>query len=115
MQKGELTWDFNIRPSAVGRLYGLRLKFKQNHFPEVFVVNPDLNLLAKGRQLPHVYSNSPVRLCLHYPQYREWIPTQSIVVTIVPWAYLWLAYFEDWLISDEWKGGGKHPGENHVS
>jgi hypothetical protein len=29
--------------------------------------------------------------------------------TIVPWVYLWLAYFEEWLWSDDWKGGGEHP------
>ena len=31
--------------------------------------------------------------------------------TIVPWAILWLFYFEEWLSSNEWKGGGMHPEE----
>jgi hypothetical protein len=29
--------------------------------------------------------------------------------TIVPWTALWLFYFEEWLISNDWKGGGVHP------
>jgi hypothetical protein len=29
--------------------------------------------------------------------------------TIVPWIALWLFYFEEWLASDDWKGGGMHP------
>jgi hypothetical protein len=29
--------------------------------------------------------------------------------TIVPWAALWLFFFEEWLATDEWKGGGVHP------
>jgi hypothetical protein len=29
--------------------------------------------------------------------------------TVVPWATLWLFYFEEWLRSDDWKGGGMHP------
>lgn len=29
--------------------------------------------------------------------------------TIVPWAVLWFFYFEEWLLSDDWKGGGMHP------
>jgi hypothetical protein len=29
--------------------------------------------------------------------------------TIVPWAILWLFYYEEWLVSDDWKGGGEHP------
>ncbi len=31
--------------------------------------------------------------------------------TIVPWTALWLFYFEEWLESNEWKGGGEHPGD----
>jgi hypothetical protein len=34
--------------------------------------------------------------------------------TIVPWAILWLFYFEEWLSSDEWKGGGEHPLESDL-
>lgn len=29
--------------------------------------------------------------------------------TIVPWTMLWLFYFEEWLASGDWKGGGMHP------
>ncbi len=29
--------------------------------------------------------------------------------TIVPWVNLWLFFFEEWLISNDWKGGGVHP------
>ena len=37
----------------------------------------------------------------------------SISGTIVPWTILWLFYFEEWLMSDEWKGGGVHPRVSH--
>lgn len=115
VRRGELTWEFEIRPTPLGRIYTMRLKYRRHGTPDVFVVAPDLNSLAEGRRLPHVYSNKPVRLCLHYPKHEEWSPGHSIADTIVPWAYLWLAYFEDWLLSDEWKGGGKHPGEEDDS
>jgi hypothetical protein len=29
--------------------------------------------------------------------------------TFVPWTALWLFYFEDWLTTNEWRGGGEHP------
>lgn len=29
--------------------------------------------------------------------------------TIVPWTALWLYYFEQWLVSGDWHGGGQHP------
>jgi hypothetical protein len=31
--------------------------------------------------------------------------------TIVPWATKWLYYFEHWLATDDWQGGGEHPGD----
>ena len=35
-----------------------------------------------------------------------------IANTVVPWATLWLYFFEEWLVSDDWKGGGVHPNED---
>lgn len=109
MRRGELIWDMQIRPSPLGRLYDVRIRYRRGDIPQVVVVSPDLNVLAEGRYLPHVYSTKPVRLCLYDPQREEWSPSASIADTIVPWTYLWLFYFEDWLVSDEWKGGGRHP------
>ena len=71
-------------------------------------MDPDLSELAGERPLPHVY-HDPLRLCLTLPGTREWTGTMRIDQTFVPWATTWLYYFEEWLISDEWKGGGKHP------
>lgn len=111
VRKGELVWNFDVKPSPLSRTYRLRIQFKRFGLPDVFVLNPNLNELAGDRYLPHVYSIKPVRLCLHFPKYDEWTSDKSIAETIVPWAYLWLIYFEHWLASDEWQGGGMHPGE----
>lgn len=78
-------------------------------------MSPNLRDLAPGRALPHVYSQRPVRLCLHFPKYDEWTFDKSIAETLVPWTYLWLFYFENWLATDQWQGGGKHPGEDDVA
>ena len=32
----------------------------------------------------------------------------SLCETIVPWTYLWISYYEEWLYSNEWKGDGVH-------
>ena len=111
VHRGKLLWEFGARPTALGRIYDMRLTYERGDFPKVCAQNPDLNALADGRFLPHVYSARPVQLCVYHPKYLEWAPTQSFTETIVPWTYLWLAYYEDWLVTDEWKGGGKHPGE----
>ncbi len=35
----------------------------------------------------------------------------TLADTILPWASLWLFYYEVWLATGEWVGGGEHPGE----
>lgn len=111
VRNGELVWDFDAKPTPLSRTYRLRIRFKRLGSPDVTVLSPDLNELAGDRYLPHVYSFNPVQLCLHFPEYDEWTLDKAIANTIVPWAYLWLIYFEHWLATDEWQGGGKHPGE----
>jgi hypothetical protein len=103
-----LIWDYRDRPTPLSREYSMRITFQRSETPGVFVTNPDLSALAGGRPLPHVY-HDPLRLCLTLPGTREWTGTMRIDQTFVPWATIWLYYFEEWLISDEWKGGGKHP------
>lgn len=111
---GELTWEFDVRPHALSRIYRLRIRFRKTGVPKVSVLHPNLNVLAGGRKLPHVYSVKPVHLCLYFPGNREWTPDKSIAETIVPWAYLWLVYFEHWLATDEWQGGGIHPEDKNA-
>jgi len=31
-----------------------------------------------------------------------------LIETVIPWSFLWLFYFEEWLVSDVWSGGGVH-------
>jgi len=103
-----LIWDYRDRPTPLSREYSMRVTFQRGETPDVFVLSPDLEKLAGDRPLPHVYRD-PLRLCLTLPETREWTGAMRIDQTFVPWATTWLYYFEEWLISDEWKGGGKHP------
>jgi hypothetical protein len=72
-------------------------------------MDPHLPTLASGRELPHVYEQDPTRLCLYLPGSGEWSSAMRISETIVPWSVLWLFYFEDWLATGDWGGGGIHP------
>jgi hypothetical protein len=108
---GRLTWRFVARPTQFSRRYRLRIEYRQSEVPRVFVEDPNLLGLAEGRRLPHVYTQQPPRLCLYLPGTGEWTAAMRIDQTIVPWAILWLFYFEEWLASNEWKGGGMHPGD----
>lgn len=105
---GSLIWTYSASPSPVSRVYEIRIEYRQGDVPRVFVMRPDIRRLAEGRRLPHVYQQEPPQLCLYYPN-GEWRPWMRLDQTIVPWTDLWLFYFEEWVFSNEWKGGGLHP------
>lgn len=77
----------------------------------MFVLSPNLLDLAAGRPLPHVYKHDGkgTRLCLWFPRQNEWVPQMRLGETYIPWTAEWLNYFEEWLLTDVWAGGGEHP------
>ena len=105
----KLFWQYKLRATPLSREYTLRIDYQKGETPDVRVMNPDIQILATGRDLPHVYRN-PLRLCLYLPGSGEWHARMRLDQTMVPWTATWLFYFEEWLASNEWKGGGEHPG-----
>lgn len=76
---------------------------------DIFVVNPKIELYENNRRVPHMYSDGS--LCLYYPKYNEWNYTDSWAETLIPWTSLWLFYYEIWIETGEWLGGGIHLGK----
>lgn len=108
----ELQFRFSITPGVYGRVYACLLRMRpDSRTPEVLVLKPDLKMLAGARTIPHIYEHEGVgtKLCLWWPKQREWMPRMRLTETCVPWTSEWLWYFEDWLATDEWAGGGEHP------
>jgi hypothetical protein len=104
---GTVEWVCKVRPSVLGREYTIKIIYKQGDKPRVRVINPKLLELAGNQNLPHVYPKN--ELCLFMPATGEWNDRSYIAETIVPWTILWLFYFEHWLITGDWQGGGRHP------
>lgn len=106
---GKFHFQYYAQPTVLSRKYLIRVSYRQYQRPMVIVLEPDLVALADNRKLPHVYNQSPPELCLYLPNTGEWSPEKLISMTILPWSMLWLYYFENWLATDEWVGGGEHP------
>jgi len=103
-----LTWDGFIQPSTVAHRYKIRLVYDLGLPVGVFLLEPDPRILAEfvRRILPHNYGGTPLKLCLYFPGSGEWKSSQPLATTILPWTSMWLAFFEDWLVTDVWSGGG---------
>jgi len=101
-------WECNICPTPLSRTYRVLIFFGSDQIPRAFVLDPNLKKLADGKIIPHLYNQSRAHLCLYYPSAHEWDASMSIANNFVPWIYLWLMYFEQWLATGEWYGGGIH-------
>jgi hypothetical protein len=115
-------WEGSLTPNA--KTYRISiLYFPRRYFFEtadianprisVRVVSPEISLDPRGTGdlPPHIFlgKGGDFSLCLFDNRAGEWLPDQSIADTIIPWAAEWLFYFEAWLHSGVWSGGGVHP------
>ena len=103
-----VSWKGDLCPGEYSRTYSVEVAYERGDSPRVWVRNPDLKTLAGDRPLPHVYEQKAQELCLYLPGCGFWGPQKSVASTVMPWACLWLRYFELWLVTDIWFGRGEH-------
>lgn len=101
-----LIWVGQLRPTPLSREYTLKIKLEGGRV-EIYVIEPQkLDLFPDRTLLPHVYSTPKQKLCLYFPDGREWNKGKLLCDTIVPWASEWLYFYEIWLVTGNWLGGG---------
>jgi hypothetical protein len=104
-----MTWFGEFTPSALSDTYKLKITYKLGQAPKAYIVSPKPLQLAEGaKRLPHTYnySNGKQQLCLYLPGTGEWRPSMVIAQTIVHWAVQWMYYYEIWVTTGRWMGGG---------
>jgi hypothetical protein len=83
--------------------------------PRVQVLDPVLERHSDYEEgpIPHVYVNrdEPILpyLCLFDAYNCEWTPSDLLAATTVPWSSRYLFFYEGWLATKTWRGGGRHP------
>ncbi len=106
---GTMTWFGEFMPSALSDTYKLKITYKQGQSPKAYIASPKPLTLAEGaKRLPHTYNyrNGKQQLCLYLPKAGEWKPSMPIATTIVHWAVQWMYYYEIWVTTGIWMGGG---------
>ena len=110
--RARLQFDFTVQPTGLSRMYRCRLTLSRDGFdPKAHVLSPDLRDLANGKLPPHTYGHAAGRtqLCLYNPSSGDWTPQSWLADTMLPWTISWLRFYEIWLATGEWEGGGDHP------
>jgi len=108
-----INWvEFNLQPTSLSRIYKILLVYIEGYPPYVYVLTPSLEELKnEDCIIPHLYDHKRYRLCLYYPHSNDYSSDEEIGQQYIPWITHWLYYFEEWLYSGEWKGGGVEPGD----
>lgn len=108
----KLVWGGKIRPTAISQEYHVILTWELGWSPRVWVVGDNLQKLEEA-DFPHKFhidkEKKMVRLCLY--RYQEFNSSKYLSRTIIPWTIEWLYFYEIWLATGEWCGGGEHPPE----
>jgi hypothetical protein len=100
-----LIWRGRMQPTPISRTYLIEVRYQYGWPPKTRVVS---QLRTRtGKSLPHVWHHQHRVLCLY--QAEDWNPRMLIANTIVPWASEWLLFYEVWLVTGGWDGGGQWP------
>lgn len=102
-----LVWKGTLQPTDLSGSYKIKLIYKRNEHPDVYVIEPDPLTLAKGAEkLEHVYDTRKQHLCIYYRKAKEWNTDKFIADTVIPWTSEWLMHYEYWVATGIWYGGG---------
>jgi len=89
-----------MSPTASGFRYQIKVVCSEKFYPKIFVTNMNFD----GNRPEHLYEDNS--LCLYLPSSNEYRPEDLVFPKLIDWTALWLYYYEIWLITDEWYGGG---------
>jgi len=102
-----LRWRGRVTPADFTESYIVEVEYRSDtRFvprPRVFVRDPLLRL-RNGCGCPHRHGDQEP--CLYFHLGTEWTPRMLLADTIVPWTSRWLYFYEIWLATGEWMGGG---------
>jgi hypothetical protein len=97
---GHLRWRGKFQPTSASAVYTVEIQHTVGHRPVIRVIDPPLEG-RPGEALPHVFPGD--LLCVYRGD--QWTADKSLAL-ILPWISEWLLYYELWLTTGKWYGGG---------
>ena len=97
--------------------YMIRLDYYAKRRPDVYVVSPEIDMSCSldihtfGLKYHGAYKKELPHLCLTHYDSDKWNSSIMLTESYIPWAIEWTEFYELWLLTGIWYGGGIHPGE----
>lgn len=112
IKHGTLWWfSKGVRPTPLSKEYSVLMTYRIGSLPKIRVFGDELQNLD-AEDFPHKYlidpNNQWVEICLYRYAF-EFSRYKLLANTVIPWIVEWLFYYEIWLTTGEWLGGGEHP------
>lgn len=102
-----LEWVGFLRPTPFSGSYKIKIDYLLGKSPKIYLLEPKKLVMPEGqKRLKHVYDQKNQQLCLFYPDGFQWNRNRLLADTILLWASEWLFFYEIWVETGEWKGGG---------
>lgn len=110
IKRNQLILEGKIKPTSLSREYNIKIICKETLRPQVILYGDKIEGIDR-EDFPHHFKidkdKQEVYLCLHLPY--EFDYSYFICDTIIPWAQEWLYFYEIWLSTGKWCGGGHAP------
>jgi len=100
VKRGHLTWRGTFQPTSASAVYTVEIQHTVGLRPDIRVIDPPLEG-RPGEALPHVFPGD--LLCVYRGD--QWTANRPLTA-ILPWITEWLFYYELWLATGQWYGGG---------
>lgn len=105
-----LVWQGCLCPSPLSNTYPVTLNYSLGSRPKICVSSSNIKKISDP-DFPHVFhkdeKTNTVEICLAYGD--DFNGGMLLSDTYIPWAIEWLYYYEIWLATGTWNGGGLHP------
>jgi hypothetical protein len=99
-KRGRLRWRGQFHPTPASAVYTVEILHTVGFRPEIRVIDPEMEH-RPGEALPHVFPGD--LLCVYRGD--QWTADKPLAA-ILPWITEWLFYYELWLGTGRWYGGG---------
>jgi hypothetical protein len=102
-------WYGSLKAGDLYESYRVKIEYRLQKRPVITVLSPKIQRRDDQPKIPHTYPGD--HPCVYFPTTGEWNAEKLIAVTIIPWLAIWLYFYEVWLVTGEWLGGGIDHGE----
>lgn len=105
IKNSTLTCTMRLQPSPESITYTVRILYKAERSPRVWMISPEKTATFAGEEPHHLYGHDTKghpELCVFHPQSGEWNHQMFLADAFVPWIITWLSAYEYWQVTGLW-------------